>query len=281
MIVARNIDVISLRTAISFQHIFVDIYCRVTARIFHGAVIKIDRNALILFGVDLDSSARSECAIVKCCLLRRVHPDCILAFNCFKRCVFKHSTVISPESSPSYDFTFINYCIIGPDKAKFSIRVRSWAGTKRHILEGNGACTVKAVVTSILSGLIRVGYICTDIPRRFVGALTNKGQVLVPGHAGTVNLVQSIVAHAQFDGIAAFRSFYCFLKIRVAFACSPKCHIRRCAFTASTLIRKCHHRKHLKHHDNRQQRCKDPVLLFLFHCLFFLSFFISRFLCMI
>ena len=35
-----------------------------TARIFHGAVIKIDRNALILFGVDLDTSACGEYAVV-------------------------------------------------------------------------------------------------------------------------------------------------------------------------------------------------------------------------
>ena len=246
------------------------------ADVVYRTVFEVDRDIVLsctVISVNIDHLAgRIEGAAVKGHHRGGVRPERIIATGSIEGRVLELGTGIAPVEGLAVDDTVLYDRLVCTDKAKIVLG----AGAEGHVLEGDRARTVKAVVTVVLGAKVcRVRDLCTDVPRRFVGALTNEGQVLALGRSGgrsavrsgAVNVVQGIVSLAQLDGSIASGGFYRF-HYGVVYGFADLC---LSLFQRLILCRKCHHRKHLKHHGNSQKCRKKPVMLLLFHCYPFLS----------
>ena len=132
---------------------------------------------------------------------RTVCPDGVVAGRAVKGSVLKYRGGITPIEGLSVDRAILTNGLIGTNKAE----IVRFAGLQCHLLELDRSSAVKTVIAVVLcTELIWIGHFCADIPTRFVGTLSNKGQVLALSRIRARNTIECVLCSGQHDGVSAF-----------------------------------------------------------------------------
>ena len=197
-----NIDCKAINQAvIDIQDTFTVFTVRIIG--IHRAILEI--NSYIrcaTFVIDIDNlTGRIKCASVEGHYGRTVRPDGIISARTVKRGILKLCGSIAPVEGLAIDYTILNNRFVRTSKAE----IVRFAGLQRHLLELDRSSAVKTVITVVFRAKIsRIGHFCADIPTRFVGTLSNKGQVLALSRIRARNTIECVLCSGQHDGVAAF-----------------------------------------------------------------------------
>ena len=170
------------------------------------AVVHVDGNVMAartVIGEDVDRLAGAiEGAAIERHGRRAVCPDGIVATGRVERGVVELSTLIAPVERLAVDDAAVDDGVVRTDEAK----VVDAAGTQRHVLKRYGAGAVEGIVAVVLGAIVvGIGNLCADVPRRLIRTLALKGKVFALGVLLGAHPVQSVVALAEQDGVAALR----------------------------------------------------------------------------
>ena len=153
-------------------------------------------------GIDFDNfSAGIKGASIKCHDRRAVRPDGVIEARSVERRILEHRGLIAPVERLTIKNTVFEHGIVDANEAKV-VHI----GRKHlHVLEGNGARSVKRIVTVVLGTVVlRIGNLGTNAPRCLIGTGTHERKILVLGVALGAHLVERIVTLGEQDGLTAF-----------------------------------------------------------------------------